>query len=79
MMIICICANVSDRTVRAMCPTTLDEVMLETGCGMQCGGCLQEALRIINEPVYANRQRGDAQNVVDGGSSPSPGTTGDCT
>ena len=48
-MIVCICANVSEKKIKAMMPRAIDEVMIETGAAMQCGRCSEQLKRIVQE------------------------------
>jgi bacterioferritin-associated ferredoxin len=47
-MIVCVCKNVSDRTIRARAAegATLGEILEETGAGSGCGTCRLAVARI---------------------------------
>jgi bacterioferritin-associated ferredoxin len=50
-MIICICNNVSDKTIRASGLTTMPQLCKELGVGAQCGQCVRSAREVLNEQL----------------------------
>lgn len=66
-MYICICNAVTDRAIRRAVSegaSSVREVSLMTGCGTQCGSCVQQVRDILQEsrasaelaPSWANLQ-----------------------
>ena len=56
-MIICICANVSEKDVLELLPAEVEELMVKTNCAMNCGECFQYMLEFI-EKNKATADRG---------------------
>lgn len=48
-MIICVCNNVSDKTIRASGLKTMPQLCKELGVGSQCGQCVRSAREVLNE------------------------------
>ena len=48
-MIICVCNNVSDKTIRASGLTTMPQLYKELGVGNTCGQCVRYARDVLTE------------------------------
>lgn len=51
-MYICICHAVTDSTIRKVVQSgasSISELSFKTGCGTQCGSCVSEVRKLINE------------------------------
>jgi len=46
-MIVCVCANVSEREIRELLPMSVEEIMMKTNCAMNCGICFEQLLEIM--------------------------------
>jgi bacterioferritin-associated ferredoxin len=55
---VCICNGVTDRDIRQVAEAgchTLPELTMRTGCGANCGSCLELAAKLLDE-VHALRE-----------------------
>ncbi len=48
-MIVCSCANVSEKQILDLLPCAVEDVMFKTNCSMSCGACFQELLRLVEQ------------------------------
>ena len=51
-MYVCICNGVTDSQIRAAAEAgcdTVSELVMRTGCGSNCGGCLETAEKMLAE------------------------------
>ena len=48
-MIICVCANVSERKIKSLETDDVSVIMLETGAGMNCGRCFEALKQFVED------------------------------